>query len=114
MKDKINKNDFFDRVAERGQTETETVKSVYNAIVGEITDIVCAGHNLSLTGFGTFSLKIHRGHPVQFKGKDKIVGDYPILKFTASDVLMSKIRRKNEGGEYDESQNNESEADTIS
>lgn len=106
MKDKVNKNDFYERVAERGQVETDTVKTVCEAIVRELTDIVCSGSNLSLTGFGTFLLKMHQGHPVQFKSKDKTVSAYPILKFTASDVLMSKIRDRCAGGENNEPEKN--------
>lgn len=94
MKYKVNKNDFFERVAKRSGTNIKAVKQIYEAIVDEITSIVCEGDNLSLTGFGTFSLKTHAGHPVQFKSDLKNVDAYSVLKFTASDVLMMKIRNQ--------------------
>ena len=92
MKQKVNKNEFIDIIAKDKNMDAGTVKTVYDAIIGTLTDIVCDGQSLSLTGFGTFSLKEHKGHPVQFEAKTESVGNYKVLKFTASDVLMSRIR----------------------
>ena len=92
MKSKINKNEFFDRISKKHDIDVETIRTVYDAMVNELTDIVCEDRSLSLTGFGTFSLKSHKGHPVQFEAKTNKVEDYKVLKFTASDVLMLHIR----------------------
>lgn len=89
---KVNKKDFLNRVSRNHAIPLDQVKDVYSAIVEELESVVCAGHELSLTGFGTFALKKHKGHPVQFEAKTETVNDYVVLKFTASDVLMSKIR----------------------
>lgn len=90
--DKMNKNEFLSRIAKRNNLTLNDVKTVYDAIINELKIVVCSGQDLSLTGFGTFSLKKHKGHPVQFEAKSDVVNDYVVLKFTASDVLMSHIR----------------------
>ena len=93
MKNKVNKNEFLERIAEKNEIPLSEVRLVYDAIVDELKTVVCNGQDLSLTGFGTFSLKRHKGHPVQFEAKTDTVKDYVVLKFAASDVLMSKIRQ---------------------
>lgn len=93
MKKKINKNEFLETIAEKHDIPLASVRNVYEAFVDELKTVVCSGQDLSLTGFGTFSLKRHKGHPVQFEAKTDTVKDYVVLKFAASDVLMSKIRQ---------------------
>ena len=92
MRDKINKNEFLGRISKNTGVDPNVVKSIYNAIVSETVDVLCDNKNLSLTGFGVFSLKSHKGHPVQFEAKQDKVEDYIVMKFTASDVLISRIR----------------------
>lgn len=92
MKQKVNRNDFLKRVAESTGLSAATVKTVYDAMVDEIQSVVCSGKELSLTGFGVFVLKPHKGHPVQFDSSSDKVHDYVVLKFAPSDVLMSKLR----------------------
>lgn len=94
MKQKVNKNEFIERIAKDNNMDVDTVRTVYEAIVNELVDIVCKDQSLSLTGFGTFALHDHKGHPVQFGARVESVDDYKILKFAASDVLMSRIRSK--------------------
>lgn len=89
---KINKNEFLDMIAKRNNVDVADIRQFYDSFVDGLTEIVCEGQGLSLTGFGTFSLKKHRGHPVQFGTNKEEVTDYMVLKFTASDVLMNKIR----------------------
>ena len=67
MKHKVNKNEFLGEIAEKTGLELNVVKTVYNAFVDEIRSVVCRGKDLSLTVFGSFSLKKHKGHPVQFE-----------------------------------------------
>lgn len=99
MKHKVNKNEFLGEITEKTGLDANVVKTVYNAIVDEIRSVVCRGEDLSLTGFGSFSLKKHKGHPVQFEAKTEKVKDYVVLKFAASDVLMSKIRHDYDHGD---------------
>lgn len=92
VKRKVNKNEFLEEIAAKSNMPLSDVRVIYDAIVDGVKNVVCNGQDLSLTGFGTFSLKKHKGHPVQFEAKSDTVQDYVVLKFAASDVLMSKIR----------------------
>ncbi len=92
MKGKVNKNEFIERIAKSNHIDQNQVKKVYDAIINELVDVLCEDKSLSLTGFGMFSLKSHKGHPVQFEAKKDKVDDYVVMRFTASDVLMSRIR----------------------
>lgn len=89
---KVNKNEFFDIVAAKNNMPVSTIKDVYNAMLEEMKQIVCSGKELSMVGFGSFSLKVHKGHPVQFEAESNKCRDYVVLKFSASDALMDKIR----------------------
>lgn len=99
MKRRVNKNEFLEIIAEKNNMTPKAVRIIYEAIVDEIKAVVCSGQDLSLTGFGTFSLKTHKGHPVQFEAESDTVKDYVVLKFAASDVLMSRIRTAHSSGD---------------
>lgn len=90
---KTSKAAFLSQVAETSGVSISTVTRVYTAMINEIQNIVCSGTSLSLTGFGTFYLQKHKGHPVQFEGKSTRVPDYWVFKFSASDVLNTRIRQ---------------------
>ncbi len=89
---KVNKNDFLKRVAKKTCMNPAAVRDVFDAMIDEGKTVLCSGGELSLSGFGTFSLREHKGHPVQFEAKTEAVNDYIVLKFSPSDVLMAKIR----------------------
>lgn len=103
---KVNKEELMERVLLRLRPEVPdagdasqrmkefSVTEVCDAMLSEITDIVDAGNRLSLTGFGSFYAQVHRGHPVQFGGASKTVGDYRVFKFSASNVLNRRLRGK--------------------
>lgn len=97
-KQKLNKNEFLNMLAVKYNIPIADVHTVYDAFVNEIRESVCEGHDVSLTGFGTFTLKRHKGHPVQFEAKTDMVRDYVVLKFAASDVLITRIRKDYESG----------------
>lgn len=93
IKRKVNKNEFLSAVSKRSGFNMTVIRAVYAALIEEIKNVVCHGYDLSLTGFGSFLLKKHKGHPVQFEAKTDTVKDYIVLKFAASDVLMTDIRK---------------------
>ena len=93
IKRKVNKNEFLSAVSKRSGFNMTVIRAVYAAFIEEIKNVVCHGYDLSLTGFGSFLLKKHKGHPVQFEAKTDTVKDYIVLKFAASDVLMTDIRK---------------------
>lgn len=97
-KNKVSKNQFLAEVAHNNDMSLEEVTTAYNAIVDGIHDVVASGRTLSLTGFGSFYLQRHKGHPVQFEGRAN-VGDYVIFKFSASDVLNKRFRREDAAGD---------------
>lgn len=97
-KNKMSKNQFFTEVARANDMSVEDITDAYNAIVAGIHDVVASGQTLSLTGFGSFYLQRHKGHPVQFEGRSS-VGDYVIFKFSASDVLNKRFRQEDAEGQ---------------
>lgn len=109
---KVNKDEFLERVtarlqsqhtvdemAARGSCHLFTVREMYEAMIEEVKDIVRVGDRLSLTGFGSFYSQLHRGHPVQFGGKQKNVQDYQVFKFSASNVLNRELRQEDSEGD---------------
>lgn len=97
-KQKLNKIEFLKMLAVKYDIPIADVHAVYHAFVNEICEAVCEGHSVSFTGFGTFSLKRHKGHPVQLGGKNDAMSDYVVLKFVASDILGTRIRKDYEAG----------------
>jgi nucleoid DNA-binding protein len=97
-KNKISKNQFLADVARNNDMSLEDITDAYNAIVNGIHDVVASGRTLSLTGFGSFYLQRHKGHPVQFEGRSN-VEDYVIFKFSASDVLNKRFRQEDADGQ---------------
>lgn len=92
MAGKVNRNEFLRMVAKRTNMQVEEVRYVYDSMCEEMQSIILEGKELSLTGFGTFTLRRHKGHPVQFDAKGGSIKDYVVLKFVPSVVLVSKIR----------------------
>lgn len=105
-KEKMNKDEFLQNVAKRSDVEMDSVNRVYDAIINEIKDTVCSGRKLSLTRFGTFSLREHKGHPVQYDfskfekpsenpdSEAKSISDYVVFKFDVSAVFMNQVREQ--------------------
>lgn len=93
MKSKVSKKQFLADVAKRVGMPVEVVTTVYEGMIEETHDIVEMGKSLSLTGFGSFYLQRHKGHPVQFE-KHAAVKDYLVFKFSASDVLNRRFREE--------------------
>ena len=96
MKNRVNKNEFLEMVAKKNNMQPSEIRTIYESMIDVAGSILCKHQDLSLTGFGTFSLQTHKGHPVQFRKNEKnTVDDYVVLKFAVSDVLISKIRNSN-------------------
>lgn len=93
---KVNKEKFLSRVAKRAGISKSVVRKVYYAMIAEIEWIAQNEDKLTLTGFGTFYVQRHKGHPVQFGTRSTNVSDYLVFKFSASNVLNKRIRKMNE------------------
>ena len=87
---RVTKREFISSVADRSGMTKGAVKTVYEALVEEITDTAKRDDILVLTGFGSFSRHMHKGHKVQFGRGD--VGDYPVLKFSAARGVNRRLR----------------------
>lgn len=92
-KNKISKKHFLAAVARDNGMSVENITKAWNAIEKELHDQLAAGKIVSLTGFGSFYLQNHKGHPVQFEGRAAIQ-DYIVMKFSTSDVLNKRFRNE--------------------
>lgn len=64
----------------------------YESLIDSIKASVLSGKKLILTGFGSFCVKTHKGHPVQFGDSASTVGSYKVVKFLPSNVLIRELR----------------------
>jgi len=88
---KISKRPFITALQNQGYTSEEAMnlyETFMNTLIAEIT----SGKEVSLTGFGNFTLKYHKGHPIQFADDRKAVNGYLTLKFSASHTLNRRLR----------------------
>lgn len=92
-KNKISKKHFLAAVAHDSGMSIENIIKAYDAIVNGLHDQLASGNTVSLTGFGSFYLQKHKGHPVQFEGR-AVIHDYIVMKFSASDVLNKHFRKE--------------------
>lgn len=90
---KIGTSEFLKYISKQSGIDIAELRVVYKLIVNGIIDLVCKGNRIMFREFGVFSLKLHKGHPVQFEQGNKRVDGYVILKFAASDILTERIRK---------------------
>lgn len=91
---RMNKVEFLKHVAKENNMNADELHKAYDAIINGIAALTSQGYELCLTGFGVFSVKTHKGHPVQFGSVKTNVKDYAVLKFSASDVVNRALRSK--------------------
>jgi nucleoid DNA-binding protein len=97
-KARVTKKQFLADVAQEVDMPVDVVTKVFNACVDRTKNIVADGSTLTITGFGSFYLQRHKGHPVQFEGHGE-VPDYVVFKFSASDVLNRRFRELDAEGD---------------
>lgn len=83
----LNKNPC--RAHEYSISEIETV---FGTMLEQLVNTVKEGKEQFFTGFGSFYLQKHKGHPVQFGSAETEISDYVTLKFSASNNLSTKLR----------------------
>lgn len=88
---KVCKKQFLSEVTREAGMSLEDVSRAYDAILSVVERHVAKDERVSLTGFGTFYLQRHKGHPVQFED-NAVIPDYVVLKFSASDVVNKRLR----------------------
>lgn len=89
---KVNRAEYLARVSKRTGIRKDTVISVYTGLIDELVEIMQDDCQLLLTGFGSFYLQKHKGHPVQFSGGTDTVDDYDVLKFSPSNIVTKRLR----------------------
>lgn len=92
--EKVTRKMLLQEISARSGVDIGTVTTVFGEFVDCLVDNVRKGKNVSITGFGNFYMQKHKGHPVQFESRSTQVKDYNLLKFSASDALNSRLRRK--------------------
>ena len=83
----LNKNPC--RMHEYSISEIETI---FGTMLEQLINTTKEGKEQFFIGFGSFYLKKHKGHPVQFGSAETEIGDYVTLKFSASNNLSTKLR----------------------
>ncbi len=93
---KVSKREFIQRVSKRAGLSPTVTQMAYEAIFGEILDLVNAGNRVTLTGFGKFYAQSHKGHNVVLSIRDNPenrgrVEDYSVLKFSATREVNKRV-----------------------
>ena len=91
---KVNKNELLRRAASRAGMPMSDMRTAFHALVDEAVAALCRGEEVSVAGFGTFGVKGHKGHPVQFGAGAGGIPDYVVVRFVPSDVLTAYIRER--------------------
>lgn len=81
--ERICAREFIDALAARAHVDYEIAQRTYDGFVGEVLSQTGQGKSVTLKNFGTFSRKIHAGHPVRFGHEGQRRDDYAVLKFSA-------------------------------
>lgn len=99
---KMNRDELLGRVARRlmeagvadGDEKAclELTHMWYEAYETELVGAVAEGGRVSFTGFGSYCMKSHKGHPVQFGSGESRVEDYQVFRFVPSNVLNRRLR----------------------
>lgn len=89
---RVNKDAFTSAVSKRSGYTKEIVNNVCDAAIEETKDIVERGDTLSITGFGSFAVQKHKGHPVQFGDSSLTVRPYSVFRFSPSHVFSRRLR----------------------
>lgn len=102
-----NKKVFAEKVAasmnanaeykDRNYTPVE-MEMIINTMLEQLVETIKEGKEQFFTGFGSFYLQQHKGHPVQFNSTDAEISNYVTLKFSASNNLNAKLREEFRAG----------------
>lgn len=89
---KINKGEFVSIAAKSAGLSVKDMNAALNAILVSIPELAKEGAEISFSNFGTFSVKSHKGHPVNFESKRENIDSYAVFKFSASTALNKRLR----------------------
>ncbi|HVR06325.1 MAG TPA: HU family DNA-binding protein [Solirubrobacteraceae bacterium] len=89
----MTKNDLADKVAERTGLPAGQAREAIEATIGAVSDELAAGGEVSLAGFGKFSV----GHRAARQGRNPATGETiniaasKAAKFSAASALKSRL-----------------------
>lgn len=90
---KITEIELLSAVADKLGVSISDVSDIWNGIKQQIISECSDGKTIMITGFGSFCIKRHKGHPIQFDSGTSAVSDYPVFKFSTSDILGKRLRQ---------------------
>lgn len=76
----------------------EEMEMIFSTMLEQLIETTKEGKEQFFTGFGSFYLQRHKGHPVQFNSSDAEISDYVTLKFSASNNLNTQLREEFRAG----------------
>lgn len=88
---KVTKKPFIAKIASKKGCDIKEATKIYQLFIDTLIEELMTGNEVVLTGFGSFSTKIHRGHEVIFGG-NKHMDDYIILKFKVAHTFKERLR----------------------
>ena len=93
----MTKHELLDAIAKRAGLSRREAEAAYDALLGEITDEMQRGNEVTLTGFGTFLPK-HRAARVGVDPRDPSkriqMPAVTVPKFKAGSALKDALKKK--------------------
>ena len=90
---KISKRILISEIQNKTGCSFNSARFQYELLLDIIREHLLKGDDVILTGFGQFTVSIHRGHKTNFHDGSS-VGDYKTLKFYPSNVIKRKLNPK--------------------
>lgn len=91
--DRLNRSELIEATAQETDLSVSKVKEVVDTFLRSIEIGLKNDKIITISGFGTFKVDMHKGHPIQFKGGQKeYIEDYLVLKFNVSKVFKDGLR----------------------
>ena len=90
----MTKAEFVDKLAEKGKITKKLASDTIDLVFSSISDVLVAGEEISIPGFGKFSVatrKARTGMNPQTKKKIKIP-ETKVPKFTSAEALKDSVK----------------------
>ena len=90
----MTKAEFVDKLAEKGEITKKLASDTINLVFSSISDVLVAGEEISIPGFGKFSVatrKARTGLNPQTKAKINIP-ETKVPKFTSAKALKDSVK----------------------
>lgn len=93
---KISKKVFLNRLCEKKACTLKEASDIYEVFIDTLRDELLNGNEVIFSGFGSFALRLHKGHKIRFARGDDNIDDYLMLKFQLSPTFNKKYLKSNE------------------